>query len=103
MQDRRLRSLVRESGCWSTSSPVSNSQSPNQLQSPIVSDITPLVSSLSDLLTSPDLEARRADLQSTVNKLGDVLERHDALIRNLIARVDQLELGLVYMDRGCGA
>lgn len=74
-----------------------------QPQSPIVSDITPLISRLSDLLTSPDLEARRPDLQTTVGQLGDVLERHDALIRNLIARVDQLELGLVYMDRGCGA
>lgn len=56
-----------------------------------------------ELLTTEDLHQRRTALQGLVTELGAVLMQHDQELRRLNARIEQLELGLVYTDRGCGA
>lgn len=68
-----------------------------------MTDLTELFSKFAELVAAPDLDARRAELAATVTTLGELLAKQERDLRGLDRRVEQLELGLVYTDRGCGA
>lgn len=68
-----------------------------------MTDFNTLFSQFAELLAAPDLNARRAEFASSVAQLGEALAQHERDLRGLDRRVEQLEIGLVYTDRGCGA
>ncbi len=68
-----------------------------------MTEVSESVSQLKTLLSDSDLNARRTELVSVVAQLGESLESHDKSIRNLLSRVDQLEIHMTYLNphRGC--
>ena len=68
-----------------------------------MTEVSESISQLKTLLSDSDLNARRAELVSVVTQLGEAFESHDKSIRNLLSRVDQLEIHVTYLNphRGC--
>ena len=68
-----------------------------------MTELSDSIKRLSELLAQPDLNTGRAELGAVVAQLGDAFESHEKSIRNLLSRVDQLEIHVTYLNphRGC--
>lgn len=68
-----------------------------------MTDLQNLATQLAAVAEGSDLNSRRAELNAVLKTLVDIMQEHAQVLRNLQARVDQLETRMAYVDphRGC--